>query len=218
VTLTALPAQDIFSTLREPVAAAPSLLATPTLAVPSVQLRSRPDVAAAERRLAAADQEIAAAAAERYPRLSITSALGLFSLGLGSIFDDESLTGSVGAGLAGPLLDFGRVDARIDRAQADTREAFAEYRRTLFAALGETESALGAVDAADRRAVALERQAALDLDAAGLARERYRRGLDTFLTVIDAERSAYASRGAAIDARADATRTRIALYRAVGGS
>ncbi|WP_231621691.1 TolC family protein, partial [Sphingomonas sp. 37zxx] len=56
-----------------------------------------------------------------------------------------------------------------------------------------------------------------DRDAAALARERYARGLDSFLTVIDAERTANTSRSAAIEAQGDAARTRIALYRAVGG-
>jgi NodT family efflux transporter outer membrane factor (OMF) lipoprotein len=216
VTLTALPAQEVLGTF----AAAPAGVTgagEPPLAVPSVLLRSRPDVAAAERRLAAADQEIAAAAADRFPRLSITAALGLFSLGLSNLFDERALTGSVAAGLAGPLIDFGRVGARIDQRQAEAREAFAAYRRVLFTALGETESALGALAAGERRAAALERQAALDLDAAKLSRERYRRGLDTFLTVIDAERTAFASRANAIEARADVARNRVALYRAIGG-
>ncbi len=214
-TLTALSVQDVIAALQQPTGAA--VPSTPVLAIPSLQLRARPDIAAAERRLAAADQEIAAAAAERYPRLSITAALGLFTLGLSNLLDERSLTGSLGAGLAGPLLDFGRVGARIDRRQAEAREAFAEYRRALFAGLGETEAALGAVSAADRRSAALERQSALDGDATALARERYRRGLDNFLAVIDAERSGFASSASAIEARADASRARIALYRAVGG-
>lgn len=215
VTLTGVPAHEVLALLAAP--AGPPLTALPALAVPSTLLRARPDVAAAERRLAAADQEIAAAAAERYPRLSITAALGLFSLGLGSLFDEDAIIGSVGAGLAGPLLDFGRVGARIDARRAEAREAFANYRDALFTALGDTEAALGQVSAADRRAVVLERQAALDRDAAGLARERYRRGLDTFLTVIDAERTANNSNTLAIDARGETSRARIALYRAVGG-
>lgn len=215
VTLTGVPAYEVLALLAVP--AGPPLSALPALGVPSTLLRARPDVAAAERRLAAADQEIAAAAAERYPRLSITAALGLFSLGLGGLFDEDAIIGSVGAGLAGPLLDFGRVGARIDARQAEAREAFANYRDALFTALGDTEAALGQVAAADRRAIVLERQAALDRDAAGLARERYRRGLDTFLTVIDAERTANNSNTLAIDARGETSRARIALYRAVGG-
>ncbi|WP_375402670.1 efflux transporter outer membrane subunit [uncultured Sphingomonas sp.] len=215
VTLTGVPAQEVLALLAAP--AGPPLSVLPPLGLPSVLLRARPDVAAAERRLAAADQQIAAAVAGRYPRLSITAALGLFSLGLGSLFDDDAIIGSVGPGLAGPLLDFGRVGARIDARQADVREAFANYRDALFTALGDTEAALGQVAAADARAVVLERQAFLDRDAAGLARERYRRGLDTFLTVIDAERSANNSNTNAIDARGEVSRARIALYRAVGG-
>lgn len=216
VTLTGLSAQDVSRILRQP--AGQPLATTPTLAVPSVLLRARPDVAAAERRLAAADQEIAAAAAERYPRLTITAALGLFTLGLSNLFDDRSLTGTLGASLAGPLLDFGRVGARIDQRQAEARLAFAEYRRALFTALGETEAALGSIGAADRRVSALDRQAAVDADAAVLALERYRRGFDSFLPVIDAERTGLASRANAIEGRADLSRARVSLYRSVGGA
>ncbi|WP_176472948.1 efflux transporter outer membrane subunit [Sphingomonas lenta] len=215
VTLTGLPTSEVQGQLAAPPG--PGLTAVPALSVPSTLLRGRPDVAAAERRLAAADQEIAAAAADRFPRLTITAALGLFALTGGGLFSDDAIVGFVGPGLAGPLLDFGRVGARIDQRQAEAREAFANYRDALFTALGETEQALGQITAADARAVALERQAFLDRDAAGLARERYRRGLDTFLTVIDAERTANTSQANAIEARADASRTRVALYRAVGG-
>jgi NodT family efflux transporter outer membrane factor (OMF) lipoprotein len=215
VKLTGLPGQAVAALLARP--AAPGSAASPELSVPSVLLRARPDVAAAERRLAAADGEIAAAAADRYPRLSITAALGLFALGLGDLFDDDALTASVGAGLAGPLFDFGRVGARIDLRRAEAREAFAAYRRALFTALGDTEAALGAVAAADRRVAAVDQQAAIDEDAARLARERYRRGLDSFLTVIDAERTSFASRANAVETHADAARARVALYRAIGG-
>lgn len=185
--------------------------------VPSALLRSRPDVVAAERRLAAADAEIAAAAADRFPRLSISGTLGLFSLGFSSLFEEEALIGSLGAGLAGPLLDFGRVGARIDARQADARAAFETYRGTVFQALGETEAAMGSIAALDARAATLERQATIDADAAGLARQRYRLGLDPLLTVLDAERTLNASRSNALAARGDAARARVALYRAVGG-
>lgn len=215
VTLAAMPAQQVLDALAMPAQPVPA--APPPTILPSTLVRSRPDIVAAERRLAAADAEIAAAAAERWPRLSITAALGLFALGPGALFDDDALIGSLGAGLAGPLLDFGRVGARIDARRADARAAFADYRRTLFTALGETEAALGALAAADRRAARLAAQAALDMEAAGLARARYQRGLDTFLAVIDAERSALASRAALAEAEADAARRRIALYAAVGG-
>ena len=216
VSLTGRPAQEIQALLASPPA---GLVGRdePSLGVPSLLLRGRPDVAAGERRLAAADQEIAAAAAERYPRLTITSALGLLSLGLGNLVSGDSVTGSLGAGLVGPLLDFGRVAATISQRRGEAREAFAEYRRSVFNALGETEAALGRIDASDARVVALRSQVFRDRDAVGLARERYRLGLDTFLTVIDAQRSANRSRSLLVEAEAETARSRVALYGAVGG-
>jgi NodT family efflux transporter outer membrane factor (OMF) lipoprotein len=216
VTLTATSAQEVEAALMQPAAA--TMAANPVLAIPSTQLRQRPDVAAADRRLQAADQEIAAAAAERFPQLSITGALGLFALAAGDLFSDDAIVGSLGAGVAGPLLDFGRIRARIGQRQADAREAFALYRQTLFTALGEVESALGSVVAADGQEAALSEQARRDVDAASLAQDRYSRGLETFLAVIDAQRSANASQVSAVDAAAISRRARVALYRAVGGA
>jgi outer membrane protein TolC len=187
------------------------------LEAPSQVLRARPDVRSAEARLAAADAELAAAAAERYPRLTLSGALGIVALGLGGVFDEDALVGSLGGSVAGPLLDFGRIAARIDGAEAGAAEAFANYRGAVFRALGESEAALGAIRAGDERVRLLAEQANFDSDGVGLARERYRRGLDTFLTVIDAERSANASRSALVAARGEAQRARIALYRALGG-
>lgn len=216
VTLTATSAQDVEAALTRPAAPAKAVL--PLLAVPSTQLRLRPDVVAADQRLRAADHAIAAAAADRFPRLSITAALGLFALAAGDLFSDDAIVGSLGADVAGPLLDFGRVRARIGERQANAREAFALYRQTLFRALGEVESALGSVAAADRREAALTEQARINGDAASLAQDRYSRGLETFLAVIDAQRSANGSQAAAVDAAAISRQARVDLYRAVGGA
>ena len=216
VTLTGLSAQDVLAMLALPGGTPLTAHAPATL--PSALLRARPDIVAAEYRLAAADAEIAGAAAERFPRLTISATLGMVALGLGDLFDSDALVGSLGAGIAGPLFDFGRVAARIDARQADARVAFADYRGVVFRALGETESALGVLGARDARVAAIDRRVTLDSDTLNLARERYRRGLDSFLTVIDAQRTRDASRSLLVDARADAERARIALYRAVGGS
>ena len=215
VTLTGLPTAEVMAALE--LSGGPVLDARPVPEAPSLALRARPDVRSAEARLAAADAEIAAAAAQRYPRFTLSGALGLVALGFGGLFDEDALVGSVGGSIAGPLLDFGRIAAQIDGAEAGAAEAFANYRGTLFRALGESEAAFGAIRAGDERVRLLSTQASLDSDGIGLARERYRRGLDTFLTVIDAERSANASRGALAVARGEAQRARIALYRALGG-
>lgn len=215
VTLTGEPTARVLAVLAAP---APAAAPSPVPAIATAQLRARPDVRAAEFSLLAADADIAVAAAERYPRFTITAALGLFALAAGDLFDEDAVIGSIGAGLAGPLLDFGRIGARIDQREAEAAEAFASYRAALFTALGETESAIGAIAAIDRQTAALNRQARIDEDALGLARERYRRGLDPLLSVIDAERTSNASREAEIAADGERRRLRVQLYRAVGGA
>ena len=218
-TLTAQPVPAVSAALEEapPEGGAYSVgNAVPDLAVPSIILRQRPDVVAAENRLAAADAEIASAAAAQFPSFSISGVIGLIALAFGDLFTDDAVIGSVGASVAGPLLDFGRTAAQIDQREAEAAEAFANYRRQVFIALGDVERSLGSIAAADSRAEALRQQLIYDNDNVGLASIRYRRGLTDFLTVIDAQRAANATRSTEILARADRALQRVALFRAIG--
>lgn len=219
VTLTGLPADTVLAALatagRDLAIARHS--ASPQ-AISTAALRGRPDVRAAERRLAAADADIAAMAAERYPRFDVTAGLGLIALALGDLFTDQAIIGSVGANLSAPLLDFGRIGSRLRQTEAAGAEAFASYRKTLFTALGETEAALGGLDAAAQAAAALNQQATLDRASADLAEARYKRGLTGFLEVITAKRMSLTAQERALLGDAEVQRRRIALYRAVGGA
>lgn len=216
VALTGRPTTEVLAMLGSQ----PATTENPAIprSVPSILLSQRPDVRAAAFRLSAADQDVATAAAARFPRLSLTGALGLLALAAGDLFDGDALTASLGAGVAGPLLDFGRTGAELARSEAAGREAFALYRGTVFRALGEAESALAALAAARDRAGALDAQEAVDRDALGLARERYRLGLSDFLTVVDAQRNLNATRQSAEAARSDVARRAALLYRALGGA
>jgi NodT family efflux transporter outer membrane factor (OMF) lipoprotein len=216
VTLTARPAQEVATILGE----APGVAGSADLpgGISTAVLRNRPDVAAAEARLRAADQDVATAAAERFPRLTLSAIVGVAALAFGDLFEAGALTGSVGPTLAGPLLDFGRVGARIDGAEAGAREAFAEYRRVTFLALGEAERAFGQARSAAVRAAELRRQVTLNEDAARLVEIRYRSGLENFVGVVDARRQAFASRQALAVAVGEASTARIALFRALGGA
>ena len=195
---------------------------TPTYAsvttAPADLLQDRPDVVAAAARLRAADADVAAAAAARFPRLTLSTGIGLLAFALGDIFDTDALVGSLGAGIAGPLLDFGRVQAEIDQREAGTREAFALYRRAVFSALGEGEAAFGTVAAVDGAAAALARQAAIEQDATHLATVRYRNGLSDFTGVIEARRAANVTRTASAIANGERARARVLLWQALGGS
>jgi NodT family efflux transporter outer membrane factor (OMF) lipoprotein len=215
VALTALEPQAVQSPLTGAgVAGLPPVL---TAGVPSQLLKNRPDIRAAAFRLSAAKQDVAAAAAARFPRIALTGALGLLTLGANSLLSGDALSASVGAGVAGPLIDFGRIGSEIDRQKAVTQEAFATYRRTVFQALGDAEGALGTYTAALARASALADQAKGDADGLSIAQERYRLGLADFLTVIDAQRTLNGTRQNAEAARLDAHRQAVVLYRTLGG-
>lgn len=193
------------------------LAALPAIGLPSALLRQRPDIAAAEYRLGAANSEIAAAAAARFPQISINAALGLAALALGDLFSADSLTASLGGSVAAPLLDFGRVEAQIDARQADAKEAFALYRRAVFAGIGEAESALGSLQANRNRVTALEAQLTIEQDSVALSTARYTMGLSDFLGVIDAQRQLNATRRSLVEAKGTAYRSQIELYRSFGG-
>ncbi|WP_343345329.1 efflux transporter outer membrane subunit [Sphingomicrobium sp. XHP0239] len=216
VALTALPAGEVAAALAQ--SSPPDTLAPPPPALPSTLIAARPDIQAAALTLAAADADLAAVAARRFPRLDLSGALGLLAFSVGGLFDTDALVGSARSGLTGPLLDFGRIAAEIDEGEARTVLAFEEYRGAVFGAFGEVEGAYALVAAADAEAAATRREAEMATRAATLADTRYRAGLENFLTVLEARRAADTSGDRAAAARGRAVRARILLWQALGGS
>jgi outer membrane protein TolC len=143
--------------------------------------------------------------------------LGLLAFNPGDLFDEDSLIGTLSAGVAAPLLDFGRLEAEIDGAAANKRVAFQAYRGAVYQALGDAEAAYGLIEASDREA-ALAAQEQRELErAASLANDRYRAGLASFLEVLEARRAADASGERSAAALGRAERARIILWQALGG-
>lgn len=215
ITLTAQPAAIVRGALEQP-APDPAQPAAPAT-VPSDLLANRPDVLAAAARLAASDGDLYAAAAQRFPSLDLSAALGLLAFDIGGLFDSDAVVGSVGGSLLAPLIDFGRIEAEIDAAEADKRIAFQAYRGAVFTALGDAEAGYGLVQAADRALIVAERERASNDRSARLADVRYRAGLSDFLTVLDARRNADASGERVALARGQAERARVILWQALGG-
>jgi len=215
VTLTARDGASVAVAFEVP--AGSELAGLPSVGLPSALLRQRPDIVSAAYRLGAANADIAAAAATRFPQISINSALGLAALALGDLFSADSLTASLGGSVAAPLLDFGRVEAQIDARQADAKEAFAYYRRAVFNGMGEAESALGILQANRNRLAALEAQISIEQDSVALSIARYRMGLSDFLGVIDAQRQLNATRQVLAEAKGSVSRAQIGVYRSFGG-
>jgi multidrug efflux system outer membrane protein len=215
VTLTAQPAGAVEQLLASSEQSWGMPPAPATL--PSALLANRPDVLAASARLAASDHELAATAARRFPRFDLSATVGLLAFGISGLFDTDSIVGSLAGAIAGPLLDFGRIAAEIDGAEAEKRAAFQRYRRSVYQALGDAETGYGLVAAADREAEAAREEAALATRQSRLAETRYRAGLSDFLTVLEARRGADGSRERAAAALGRARRARVLLWQALGG-
>ena len=216
VTLTAQSGAQVRAALAQGEADAD--LPAPPETLPSALLANRPDVLAAAATLAAEDAELAATARRRFPTFDLSGAIGLLAFGIGDVFDSESVVGSLAATIAGPLLDFGRIQAEIDGAAAEKRAAFEAYRGTVYTALGDAEAGYGLVSAADIEAQAAAAEAANLQRAARLANTRYEAGLADFLTVLEARRAADASGERAAAALGRARRARVLLWQALGGS
>lgn len=215
VTLTTQPASAIEQLLG---LSKPSWEAPPAPAsLPSALLANRPDVRAASARLAASDHELAATAAGRFPRFDLSATVGLLAFGIGGLFDTDSIIGSLAGAIAGPLLDFGRIAAEIDGAEAEKRAAFQRYRGAVYQALGDAETGYALVAAADREAAAARDEAALSIRQSRLAATRYRAGLSDFLTVLEARRAADGSREREAAALGRSQRARVLLWQALGG-
>jgi multidrug efflux system outer membrane protein len=195
-----------------------SLMTELPLGEPDALLRRRPDVRAAERRLAAATAREGIAAADLLPRVSISGFLGLLA-GRGNLFGrTDSRAWAVTPALSWVGLDFGSARARLRGAEAATRETLALYQQTVLRAIEETDSALTDYREDQTRLDRLMEQAVQSSRAADLARVRYREGLSDFLSLLDAERSQLAAEDAVASGEANVFTGAVRVYQALGGA
>ncbi len=180
------------------------------LASPMDVLAQRPDVTAAERRFAEASAMTGAARAARFPKLSLD---GFFSSG-------TQIAGvnpwSMAAGAALPLFDFGRLQAQSDAADARQQQALFAYKQTILDALGETESAISAYLAEQKRFVALSDAARQQAQAAMIAREQYKAGIATQLDALSAAQNQLDAENAAALSKAQIAFNLVFLHTALG--
>lgn len=189
----------------------------PAAGVPSDLLVRRPDIAASLARVGAADAETASAIADRFPRLTITSTIGLVASSLAGLFSGDALSIVAGPGIAGPIFDFGRNKSKVQLSRARAAEAVANYRSTVLRAFGEVETSLAAAEARERQLVALRRLVSSNQETAAIAHVQYRSGLTDFLGVLDSERALLRARDQQVAAEAELADAELALFRAIGG-
>jgi multidrug efflux system outer membrane protein len=195
----------------------PPLAKVLSLGDPSLLLRRRPDVRAAERRLAAATAREGVAAADLLPRVTVSGFLG-FIAGRGNLFGkSDSRAWAVTPALSWAALDLGSARARLRGVEAATRESLASYEQTVLRAIEETENALVAYREQQARLIHLGDQARESGRAAAIARIRYREGLSDFLALLDAERTQLQAEDAVAQAEAGLFTSVVAVYKALGG-
>jgi len=185
--------------------------------LPSELLQRRPDIRAAERRLAAATADIGVAQADLYPKFSLTGALQLASRSLATLLQSDSILGNGAGRLSLPLLGQGAKRATVRVREAQAQEALLAYQASVLTALKDVEDALTRLDADQRRVTRLRAAVTAAADAADTVGVRYRNGLVAYLDVLEARRTLLAARDALSQAEAAAAQDVVALYKALGG-
>jgi multidrug efflux system outer membrane protein len=184
---------------------------------PAELLRRRPDVLAAERRLASATAEIGVATADLFPRVSLSGFLG-FTAGRGSqIGSSAARAWSLGPSITWAAFDLGSVRARIRGADANAEGALATYEQQVLLALEESENAFSDYNKRQQRLLSLIKQSESSRAAADLAAIQYKEGTVDYLVLLDAERERLNAEDAQALGETDQYRGIVAIYKALGG-
>lgn len=187
------------------------------IGMPADLLERRPDIAEAERLLAARNADIGVAQAALFPSIKLTGALGFESNELSSLLDRESAIWSLGVALSQPIFDGGRLRSNIDRARAVHAENLADYRERLLVAFKEVNTALAALRVLDLQHESQLRAVTSAERAEQLATARYKTGLVNVLELVDAQRTRLQVERGRLSVRQQQMLASVTLIRALGG-
>jgi NodT family efflux transporter outer membrane factor (OMF) lipoprotein len=201
------------------VAPAPIPSASPRtlVGIPADLLRRRPDVRAAERRLAAQTARIGEATADLYPTFKLNGSVGLESLEGGDFFKADSHFFSLGPSVSWPVYRAGSIRANIEIQSALQEQALAAYEQTVLVAVQELRDALSDYAREYERQASLAKAATAARAAVAIAQDQYKNGLADFNSVLDAQRSLLTFEEAAALSEGAITTHLIRVYKALGG-
>jgi outer membrane protein, multidrug efflux system len=188
-----------------------------SVGIPADTLRQRPDVRAAERKLAAETARVGVAEAARYPTFKLSGSIGLEALTQGATGNSAGLSYSLFGGITAPIFNAGRLRNQVEAQDALREQAQVAYQQAVLTALQEVENALVALARNRERGLALARAGEAARAAAQLARQRYGAGVIDFQSVIDTERTVLSVEDSLASTRADGVLALIRLYKALGG-
>ncbi len=185
---------------------------------PGYLLRRRPDLIAAERRLAASNARIGVAVAEYYPKFSLGGMVGsATSVSSGNLFSSGASQGAGMLGLRWRLFDFGRIDAQIDAAKGQDAEMLAAYRLAALRATEDVENAFSALVKREAQ-TALLAQGEVSLGRArGASFAAYQKGVVSLIEVLQADESLLRVADARVQAQTESARAAVSAFKALGG-
>lgn len=179
-------------------------------------IKQRPDVVRAERLLAASSEDVGAATADLYPRLSLGGFLGFFALRGSGVFDGGARAFEVAPSISYPAFRLGSVRARLRGTQAEAQGALARYEQTMLLAQEDVENAVTQLAENQTRLATLLESARHGNAALGIAGTRYAGGAGSYQAVLENQRALYDIRREALLAETASYIDAIALYKALG--
>lgn len=184
---------------------------------PAELLRRRPDVIAAERRLAASTERIGVAMSQYYPSISLAGLLGFDRLGGGTLFDTAAFQPAVLAGIHWRLFDFGKIDAEVAAARGARAAALATYRQSVLRATEDVENALSTLARADEQARQQRRVVESSWRSLRSIERSFDAGASSMVDVYKRQRELLIAQAGGTVLRSDRARATVAVFRALGG-
>jgi multidrug efflux system outer membrane protein len=185
--------------------------------LPSSLLERRPDIAASEEMLIASNFNIGVARAAYFPTISLSNLLGVSNIDVANLYNGTMRAWSMGATLAGPVIDFGRTDSGVDMALAKNQELLASYKNAVCSAFKDVKDALSSQTHSQSEEQAQSKEEKAVREALRLANLRYTSGYSSYIEVLDAERNLYSAQIALIAAKLNRLNASVSLYKALGG-
>jgi NodT family efflux transporter outer membrane factor (OMF) lipoprotein len=207
----------LMSELLETQSSIPRAQMSLAAGLPSDLLRRRPDVRAAERRIAAAVARVGVAEADLFPKFSLTGSFGLQSDNTGDFPDLDSRRWAIGPSVRWNLFDGERLRRAKDAAASREQQSLLEYQQVVLLAIEEAENAMVNLKFAQQRNAALRDAVAANQESVDLADALYRGQLSTFLNVLEGRRQLFDAEDALVLSDAEVAQAVIALYKSLGG-
>ena len=194
----------------------PALPASVSISDPATMLQQRPDIRAAERRLASSNAQIGEHIADYFPKVSLLGDIGFSASDPGHLLRKQNFSWVGVPYLQWNVFDFGRTTASVDAAEASRDEAEARYEKTVLAALKDANSALSRYGNQREHVVRLQQVQASSERSATLVRQRYTAGVSTLIDLLDAQRTQFAAQQDVVAAQAELLKDYVSLQKSLG--